>query len=86
MHFVFCRIYNLLSLLMDHQDQMTDSKRKRYKRISDTIRHHWNFAQDFTHEEVIKVLGILAVNSFTIHDGVEDGTKAVFCSIAQQNR
>ena len=78
------RVYNLLGLLMDHQDQVSESRRRRYKRISDTIRHHWNFGKDFTHEEIVRVLGILSVNSFTIHDGVEDGTGLIGIFKSQQ--
>ena len=59
---------------MDHQEQQTEARRRRYKRVSDLIRITWRFARDFTEEEVIRVLGILSVNSFCVHDGVEDGT------------
>ena len=59
---------------MDHQEQQTEARRRRYKRVSDLIRITWRFARDFTEEEVIQVLGILSVNSFCVHDGVEDGT------------
>ena len=70
----FYRIFHLVCLLMDHQEQQTEAKRRRYKRVSDLIRITWRFARDFTEEEVIRVLGILSVNSFCVHDGVEDGT------------
>ena len=59
---------------MDHQEARTEAKLKKYRRISDLIRMRWNFKQDFTEEEVIKVLGILSVNSFCVHDGEEEGT------------
>ena len=59
---------------MDHQEARTEAKLKKYRRISDLIRKRWNFKQDFTDEEVIKVLGILSVNSFCVHDGEEEGT------------
>ena len=63
-----------MCLLMDHKEQQTAARRRRYKRVSDLIRITWGFIKDFTEEEVIKVLGILSVNSFCVHDGVEDGT------------
>ena len=59
---------------MDHKEALTDAKVKKYQKISDLIRHTWNFSDDFTHEEVTKVLGILSVNSFCVHDGDEEGT------------
>ena len=59
---------------MDHKEARTETKLKKYRRISDLIRIRWNFKQDFTDEEVIKVLGILSVNSFCVHDGEEEGT------------
>ena len=72
--FSYPRTYSLICLLMDHGEDLTDGQRKRYKRISDLIRLHWKFAKDFTEREVFKVLGILSVNSFCVHDGLEDGT------------
>lgn len=68
------RTFRLVSLLMDHRDQQTEAKRRRYTRVADLIRNSWHFAGDFTEEEVLRVLGILAVNSFCVHDGVEDNT------------
>jgi len=69
------RIFSLVCLLMDHQgDEQTESRRRRHKRIADIIRNTWRFGADFTEEEVIRILGILSVNSFCVHDGVEDGT------------
>jgi len=68
------RTYSLLCLLMDHKEGLTEARRKRYKRISEVIRNHWNFGKDFTEEEVFRVLGILSVNSFCVHDGIEDNT------------
>ena len=59
---------------MDHKEGITDGRRKRYKRISEVIRNLWNFGRDFSEEEVFRVLGILSVNSFCVHDGVEDNT------------
>ena len=59
---------------MDHKEAFTDSKLKKYKKISDLIRETWNFSEDFSPEEVTKVLGILSVNSFCVHDGQEEGT------------
>ena len=67
---------------MDHQEQQTEARRRRYKRVSDLIRITWRFARDFTEEEVIRVLGILSVNSFCVHDGVEDGTGLIGMSIS----
>ena len=59
---------------MDHREAFTEAKLKKYKKISRLIRHNWNFSEDFTEEEVTRVLGILSVNSFCVHDGLEDGT------------
>ena len=50
---------------------------RRYSRVADTIRYAWKFGQDFSSAEVKRVLGILAVNSFCVHDGVEEGTGLV---------
>ena len=67
------RVYQLVSLLMDHRENLTEKKKKRYTWISDLIRNTWRFSKDFTAEEVKHILGILAVNSFCVHDGVEEG-------------
>lgn len=68
------RVYDLICLLMGHEEALTETKLKKYKKISNLIRNIWNFCEDFTTEEIIKVLGILSVNSFCVHDGEEDGT------------
>ena len=71
----YFRVFSLVCLLMDHQgDGQTENRRRRHKRIADIIRISWKFGSDFTEEEVIRILGILSVNSFCVHDGVEDGT------------
>ena len=58
---------------MDHTENHTEKKLKRYSQIADLIRNTWGFSRDFSENEVKHVLGILAVNSFCVHDGAEDG-------------
>ena len=67
------RVYKLVCLLMDHTENHTEKKLKRYSQIADLIRNTWGFSRDFSENEVKHVLGILAVNSFCVHDGAEDG-------------
>ena len=45
---------------------------KRRQTLVDFLRKSCKLAQDFSNEEVHKVLGILSVNSFVVHDGGSD--------------
>ena len=67
------RVYNLVCLLMSHTECQTEKKKKRNAQIAELIRNTWGFSKDFSVSEVQHVLGILAVNSFCVHDGEEDG-------------
>jgi len=67
-------VFRLISLLMGHTEELSEKKQRRYTRLTNLIRNSWGFGQDFSAEEVKHVLGILDVNSFVIHDGVEDST------------
>ena len=58
---------------MDHTETQTEKKQKRYSQIAELIRNTWGFSKDFSVTEIKHVLGILAVNSFCVHEGVEDG-------------
>ena len=57
---------------MDHNDQLDDASRKRRQTLADFLRKTCKLANDFSNEEVHKVLGILSVNSFVVHDGGSD--------------
>ena len=67
------RVYKLVCLLMDHTETQTEKKQRRYSQIAELIRNTWGFSKDFSVTEIKHVLGILAVNSFCVHEGVEDG-------------
>ena len=57
---------------MDHNDLLDEATVKRRQTLVDFIRKSCKLAQDFTNEECHKVLGILSVNSFVVHDGGSD--------------
>ena len=59
---------------MDHNDLLDEATVKRRQTLVDFIRKSCKLAQDFTNEECHKVLGILSVNSFVVHDGGGDET------------
>lgn len=66
------KVYHLVCLLMDHNDQLDDNTRKRRQTLVDFLRKTCKLASDFSNEEVHRVLGILSVNSFVVHDGGDD--------------
>jgi len=66
------KVYSLINLLMDHNDLLDEATVKRRQTLVDFIRKSCKLAQDFTNEECHKVLGILSVNSFVVHDGGSD--------------
>ena len=57
---------------MDHNDMLDEATVKRRQTLVDFLRKSCKLAQDFSNEEVHKVLGILSVNSFVVHDGGSD--------------
>ena len=65
------KIYRLVTLLMDHKEDLDDSAKKHRQKVVDFIRKTLKLAQDFTEEECHKVLGVLTVNSFVVHDSEE---------------
>jgi len=67
------KVYRLVCLLMDHKENQSPSQQRRQAQIAELIRVTWGFAKDFSVNEVKHVLGILSVNSFVVHDGLEDG-------------
>jgi len=66
------KVYELVNLLMDHNDMLDEATVKRRQTLVDFLRKSCKLAQDFSNEEVHKVLGILSVNSFVVHDGGSD--------------
>ena len=54
---------------MDHNDQLDEATVKRRQTLVDFLRKTCKLANDFSNEEVHRVLGILSVNSFVVHDG-----------------
>ena len=54
---------------MDHNDSLDEATVKRRQTLVDFLRKTCKLANDFSNEEVHKVLGILSVNSFVVHDG-----------------
>ena len=66
------KVYQLVNLLMDHNDQLDEATVKRRQTLVDFLRKTCKLANDFSNEEVHKVLGILSVNSFVVHDGGSD--------------
>lgn len=67
------KVYRLVCLLMDHKDQQTPQQQRKHSQLAELIRNTWGFGKDFSVNEVRHVLGILSVNSFVVHDGLEDG-------------
>jgi len=67
------RVYRLVCLLMDHKENQSPYQQRRQQAIAEQIRGAWGFAKDFSVNEVKHVLGILSVNSFVVHDGLEEG-------------
>ena len=63
------QVYYLINLLMDHNDTLDEATVKRRQTLVDFLRKTCKLANDFSDEEVHKVLGILSVNSFVVHDG-----------------
>jgi len=63
------QVYYLINLLMDHNDSLDEATVKRRQTLVDFLRKTCKLANDFSNEEVHKVLGILSVNSFVVHDG-----------------
>ena len=61
-------------LLMDHNDQLDANAKKRRQTLVDFLRKSCKLADDFTDNECHRVLGILSVNSFVVHDGGGDET------------
>jgi len=66
------KVYELINLLMDHNDILDEATVKRRQTLVDFIRKSCKLGNDFTNEECHKVLGILSVNSFVVHDGGSD--------------
>ena len=64
--------YHLISILMDHNDNLDESTVEKRNKIVDFIRINCALAKDFEPEEIHHILGILSVNSFVVHDGGED--------------
>ena len=64
--------YHLVSILMDHNDNLDETTVEKRNKIVDFIRINCALAKDFDPEEIHHILGILSVNSFVVHDGGED--------------
>jgi len=67
------KVYRLVCLLMDHKENQSPAQERKHNQLAELIRVTWGFAKDFSVNEVRHVLGILSVNSFVVHDGLEDG-------------
>merc|ERR1719474_2398917 len=67
------KVYRLVCLLMDHKENQSPAQEREHNQLAELIRVTWGFAKDFSVNEVRHVLGILSVNSFVVHDGLEDG-------------
>lgn len=67
------KVYRLVCLLMDHKENQSPNQQRKHAQVTDLIRNTWGFSKDFSVNEVRHVLGILSVNSFVVHDGLEDG-------------
>ena len=65
------KVYRLVALLMDHKEDLDDAAHRHRQKVVDFIRKTLKLAQDFTEEECHKVLGVLTVNSFVVHDSEE---------------
>ena len=57
---------------MDHNEQLEANCKKRRQTLVDFLRKSCKLANDFSDFEVHRVLGILSVNSFVVHDGGSD--------------
>ena len=57
---------------MDHNDQLEANNKKRRQTLVDFLRKSCKLDKDFSDFEVHRVLGILSVNSFVVHDGGSD--------------
>ena len=68
------KVFQLIMLLMDHNDQLDANAKKRRQTLVDFLRKSCKLADDFTDNECHRVLGILSVNSFVVHDGGGDET------------
>ena len=66
------KVYELVCLLMDHNDQLEANNKKRRQTLVDFLRKSCKLDKDFSDHEVHTVLGILSVNSFVVHDGGSD--------------
>ena len=66
------RIFKLVMLLMDHNDRLDDGTKRRRQTLVDFLRKSCKLGEDFTEDECHRVLGILSVNSFVVHDGGAD--------------
>ena len=66
------KVYELVCLLMDHNEQLEANCKKRRQTLVDFLRKSCKLANDFSDFEVHRVLGILSVNSFVVHDGGSD--------------
>ena len=69
--------YHLISILMDHNDNLDESTIEKRNKIVDFIQINCALAKDFDAAEIHHILGILSVNSFVVHDGGEDESKQV---------
>jgi hypothetical protein len=59
-------------MLMDHNDNLDESTRRRRQTLVDFLRKSCRLGNDFDDEEIHRILGILGVNSFVVHDGGSD--------------
>ena len=57
---------------MDHNDSLDEATRRRRQTLVDFLRKSCRLNNDFTDDEIHKILGILGVNSFVVHDGGSD--------------
>ena len=80
------KVYQLVTLLMDHKENQSPSQQRRQLQIAELIRNVWNFGKDFSINEVKKVLGILSVNSFVVHEGSEPGLDLIGKLLSQQHK
>ena len=65
-------MFRLVTMLMDHNDNLDESTRRRRQTLVDFLRKSCRLGNDFADEEIHKILGILGVNSFVVHDGGSD--------------
>jgi len=57
---------------MDHNDVLDESSRRRRQTLVDFLRKSCRLGNDFDDDEIHRILGILSVNSFVVHDGGSD--------------